>query len=329
MNFKNSTINQHFVSQAEQRLNSINPNVNKNSSRIYSFKVVDRELNKVLLESQNGVKIRYNLSMNDLFSYSFDNENIRSNLENAFGKYETNVMTLTRDLLDKIERKIDVKRELVELLLVKFLNFIRNPFSIKKVLNTLGDITKFQPTDLELLKEYQLIENSSKPHLDDICRDLNVTKDEYIKWLKTIFLVLVKIPNVEINMLEHLIKVLLEDKSQAMAFGIYIYNDDKYKNKVCLSDRSWVQGGSESESDLVMEFNLSSSVILKFASISVISSVPDNVPSSYMEYFNRMPKQIKYYIINDDPDILKYYNLRAVYQCHSRVYCASKKIWGL
>ena len=37
MDFENSTVRQHFLSQAEQRLNAINPGAKRENQRIYQY----------------------------------------------------------------------------------------------------------------------------------------------------------------------------------------------------------------------------------------------------------------------------------------------------
>jgi hypothetical protein len=58
--------NQHFISQAEQRLNAMNPNTLPENQRIYEFNVVDRDVPVLKLQSPNGRKIENSLSWEDL-----------------------------------------------------------------------------------------------------------------------------------------------------------------------------------------------------------------------------------------------------------------------
>ena len=69
MNLINNTRNQHFISQAEQRLNASNLSAKPQKQRIYKFKVDNRETSCVSLTNRNGVKICNNLSEQDLFSF--------------------------------------------------------------------------------------------------------------------------------------------------------------------------------------------------------------------------------------------------------------------
>jgi hypothetical protein len=57
MQQRNDTANQHYVSQVEQRLNSLNPNSAPRNRRIYSFTLVDREEFALSLDSSQGCLI--------------------------------------------------------------------------------------------------------------------------------------------------------------------------------------------------------------------------------------------------------------------------------
>jgi hypothetical protein len=149
----NLTASQHFVSQVEQRLNALNPNAIPENQRIYSYTVVDRESFTLSLDSQRGSKISNNLAIRDLSSFDvMPNQDLRSNLEEMFHQYEGVIRTNTVRLLQKLEQgQGDIKTEILELFAAKLMNFLRNPYSVKKVLNTIGGVLQFHPTDPQIL----------------------------------------------------------------------------------------------------------------------------------------------------------------------------------
>ena len=57
MNFENKTKNQHYIAQVEQKLNSINPDAERDKRRIYKLKVKDRGNSIVKSTDENGVEI--------------------------------------------------------------------------------------------------------------------------------------------------------------------------------------------------------------------------------------------------------------------------------
>jgi hypothetical protein len=126
MNFINETKNQHFISQIEQRLNASNPNAEFCNQKVYKLQILDREKHQVT--EGRLAKIGNALSLNDLFSFDVIDKKDRSNFETLFGKYESDLEKHTTALLSKINVSgADLKDEIVNLFLSKFLNFIRNP----------------------------------------------------------------------------------------------------------------------------------------------------------------------------------------------------------
>src|SRR3954469_23962511 len=146
---ENETRNQHFLPRVEQKLNALNPNAKNKNLRIYSFKVLDRENYSLTLESENGKPINNNLSLFDLFSFDVSGDSrLRMNFESLFQNYETNIEVHTKSLLSKLNSPTsDVKTEIIDLFAAKFLNSVRNPFSIAKVLDTFPMLAKYEPTD--------------------------------------------------------------------------------------------------------------------------------------------------------------------------------------
>lgn len=97
--FNNRTKNQHYISQVEQKLNSINLEVDRSKRKIFEYEIVDRELDIYQKTKLTGVKIEQNLSFNDLYTFDILNDQIRSNFEEFFCKYENKVEILTRNLI--------------------------------------------------------------------------------------------------------------------------------------------------------------------------------------------------------------------------------------
>lgn len=332
MKFDNETISQHFLSQVEQRMNSFNIGAKNKNRRIYSFKVIDRDNYTVELERPDGVKICDNLTFDDLFTFYKGSEKLRKNLENAFGEYESKISHLTNVIVNKVREGCngeDVSDVLVELLRVKFMNFLRNPFSIKKVLNSVGDLSSYYPVERGLLKEFNLIDDSYKPHADRLCNFFNVTYEEYIKWIKILFLVLMRPGDMKENILEAVVRNLLEDKRLKTMFIIFHYTGEHDDKKVCLSDRSWVDCIEHDDDRMGMDFNLTSNMFLRFGTVSLESLMPPGTPSHIVDLFLSRPKDIECFVIENDLNILSSYNRNAVLQSYQKVFCGSSEIYGL
>ena len=153
MHMPSTTANQHFLSRTEQELNALNPTAqHRRNQRIYSFCLVDREKHHIRLDDAEGRHISGNLALTDLFSYSVINKRKRCNFEHFFGQYEASLRTNTIELLEKLRiSNSDIKKEIIEIFAAKLMNFLRNPYSVKKVLNTIRGMLQFHPVDPSLL----------------------------------------------------------------------------------------------------------------------------------------------------------------------------------
>jgi hypothetical protein len=190
---KNDTRNQHFVTRGEQRLNALNPQADPKNQRIYSFEVIDRENYKLALESPIGRPIGSNLSLFDLFSFDVPGDSrLRLNFESLFHKYEGYIEAHTQSLLAKLNSgSNDIKAEIIDLFAAKLLNFVRNPFSIQKVLNSFSGLASYDPTDPALLAEYRRTVSGKKPHQAYLCAQLGISDAQYVEWLRVLFMLLV------------------------------------------------------------------------------------------------------------------------------------------
>lgn len=98
---KSRSKNHHYVSQAEQRLNAIDPSRHKKRQRIYAFSITNREEYEVELESPTGVKIENNLSYDDLYSLDEFDLDKKYSLEGLYGDYERKIGILSESLVQR------------------------------------------------------------------------------------------------------------------------------------------------------------------------------------------------------------------------------------
>lgn len=326
MTYIDLTKNQHYLSQVEQRLNSSK----KSEDKIYSFTLQDRESCSVTIDNEKGIRIHSNLSFCDLYTFEFLEEGSRKNFENSFGKYEAKIKESTFALLEKIKDKNnDILNELNDVLCLKFLNLIRNPFNIRKVLNTFGVLADYYPLSEQLLKEYRLLECRDDGGIERICRFFDVSKDEYLRWMKVIFLSLIDIGDDE-SMLDCLIKAFIEDKKYSIGFFIYSISEIHADKKVLLSDRSYVDYTDAADRNLMFAFNLNSNHFIKIGLVDVIALMESKAPpgmdkEKVLSFYLSLPKSVELCLIEDNEEALSAlanYNMNAVYQCHSKVFCS-------
>ncbi|MBU9617811.1 hypothetical protein [Burkholderia multivorans] len=324
--FENDTKNQHFVTQAEQRLNAANPQADDKNKRIYSFKIVDRENYGISLEKPDGNRISKNLSASDIFSFDVvGDSDKRLNFEALFQKYEGQVVTHTNNLLDKLkENNKDIKTEIIDLFSAKFLNFVRNPFSVAKIINTFHSLAAHDPTNPELLTMYRRIVDGRKPHQAHRCSELGISNAQYLEWLRILFMLLMPLEKGQPNFFDRIIRTLFEDRDNHLAVWVCEYDHES----CLLPDRGYSQPLPNGP-HMALSFNLR-----RNAFITYIFADPRTLLAgkAHPEFLDKLladrksfpVKSIDVRFMRNNRELLAIYNGHVVYQCHERVFCAAK-----
>ena len=326
----NATKCQHFLSQVEQRLNAINPNASKESQKIYSFSVIDRENYLIHLDSEEGNKIENNLSFFDLFSFDVVNKNIRYNFEEIFSQYESKVETHTKSLLDKLVNKTssDYTDDVINIFIAKNLNFFRNPYGIKKALDTIGVINKYSPTNPELYDTYKKLKEGNKPHQKYVCSSFGISESEYEEWLRALFMLLYPKLNRR-NPLEDIAKELFEQDSHHIMAIVFNYTGEHADKKCLLSDRGYSEPLSEDKASLFLSFNLCSNAFIGYAFTDIQNTSLVRKPSQrIIGLYKGLPKRASVHYKENDLAALSIYNRHVIYQSYGKVYSSSKYIYG-
>jgi hypothetical protein len=323
---ENNARNQHFVTQAEQRLNAMNPHADARHMRIYSFEVVDRENYTLALESGNGRAIGTNLSLFDLFSFDVpDGGSVRHNFESLFHKYEKHIAVHPRSLLAKLNADSkDIKAEIIDLFTAKLLNFVRSPFCIPKVLNTFPGLAAYDPTDPGLLTAYRRIVSGKKPHQAHLCAELGISSAQYVEWLRVLFMLLTPVAEGQPNFFESMIKILLENRKTYIATFVFEYDSAQ----CLLSDRGF-RKPIEDGLHMSFSFNICSIAFVDFIFADLATLVqgkasPEFVARAISSWESLPEKQLNITFIHNNLDVLARYNRRVIQQCYRRVYCSAK-----
>jgi hypothetical protein len=264
--------------------------------------------------------------MLDLFSFDvLGGGRVRMNLETLFHKYEANVAIHTKGLLEKLAAgSADIKTELIDLFAAKLLNFVRNPFSIQKVLNSFPGVGRYEPTDPELLAVYRRVVNGQKPHQTHLCRQLDVSQETYVEWLRLIFVLLMQTGDDRPNLFEGMIKGLFEARDTQAAAFVWTYDQD-----VCLlSDRSYCQPIPDG-AHMAMSFNLCSTAFVDYifadaATLVEGRAAPAFVANALAAWRQRPQATSNVTVTKNNRPMLARYNRRVIEQARERVYCAEK-----
>lgn len=271
------------------------------------------------LENPRGNLVGTTLSMMDLFSFDvLGGSQFRANLEELFKKYEDNIVTYTQNLLDKsATRSHDIETEVIGIFTAKLMNFLRNPFCIQKVLNSFPALLQCEPTDPELLNVYRHIIDGQKPHLAHLCCQLGISPENYIQWLKIIFVLLMPIQHNRSNLFEELSKKLFEDRNTQATVMIWTYDQD-----VCLlSDRSFCQRLPDGP-HTTMSFNLCSTAFIDYVFSDPMALI-ENANAPVLNAWRARPQNtIEISVIKNNHKMLARFNRRTIEQARERVYCA-------
>jgi hypothetical protein len=325
LNLQDETKNQHFISQSEQRLNASNPKAKDVNKSIFEFHIADRENHVIELASKKAKKINKSLSLNDLYSFDVLDKSNRLNFEKIFHKYECQISENINSLLEKLENNSsDIKNEVLHIFISKFSSFIRNPFSIEKVLNTFPALKNLYPTDPVMKENFNKILDGRKPQQGYLCKDLGITEDEYKEWLAIVFLTLSDLSDDMPTFLESMVKDMYECKSTFIMICVHTYDD----NVCLLSDRGYSMS-LPPEDHMSWDFNLTKNSFIRYLFSDIENASPEGTSKKLIEAWKSQPKNISLHHIKNDLDALKQYNQHVVYQAHKSVLSASEVCYGL
>jgi hypothetical protein len=330
MDQSNTTKAQHFLSQTEQSLNALNPAASLNNQRIYSFTLIDREAYRIRLDDAKGRNISSNLAIHDLFSFDvIGNSRQRLNFEGLFGQYEALMKTNTIELLRKLRGGgSDIKKEVLELFVAKFVNFLRNPYSVKKVLNTVGGLLSFRPTDPELLDKYNAVLAGKKPHQEYLCNELGIDAGEYQAWLSALFMALFRPRPDEMNLMERIVKAVFENPSGFPLVTVHQYVGEHVGKTCLISDRGYSIPIPEDQA-LSFSFNLCSNAFINYTFADIERFASADVNPRILDAYRVQRKSVRVIFRSNDVTALSSYNRHVLYQCFRSVYCSTKAIYGL
>jgi hypothetical protein len=320
-----ATKNQHFVSQAEQRLNAINPNARPQNQRIHAFDLVDRDRREIRLRSACGEAINTTLSMLDLFSFDIDGSGSRANFEAVFSHYEGRMNAATAQLLQAhAERDIAVGQLLFDLFCGKMLNFVRNPYSVAKVLNTFGAMARHHPADPMHYAAYQKILGGRRPQQRHICGQLGVTDAMYEAWLRVLFMLLAPLMPGGQNLFEDVLASLYENRDHALMVHVHTYTHER----CLLSDRGYSTPIAESP-HMAFDFNLGARAFVRYLFLNPETLLGHPVPSGVRRGLQQGPKQMQLAYETDDLEALKVFHWRIIDQAHTTVFSSGLTPYGV
>lgn len=328
--FNKDTKNQHYISVAEQKLNSVNPNESERKKvELYSFNVIDRENLRIELSNPSLVKAVKNLSFNDLYTFEILDEKYRLCFEKLFERLEKKVSDKTNIILNNNQFTVN---DFLDVYKSKLLNMIRNPYCIKFTLANFEFSCNLYPTNEDFKSKFEKIDNL----LVDIriLNEFSVSEEEYKKWLKILFLMITPL-NDERYILDDFAENFLN--LEKYYHLIYIF---KYTKEVCLlSDRSYVNLSSlfNKSDGVCFGFNLRYDSFIYIAFFpndlerlakDLIGEIGENIAKRLKERgIDKIQTNLQIQLNIDNLDMLKSYNQHVVYQSVKNVFAAKEIIY--
>lgn len=237
--------------------------------------------------------------------------------------------TNTIELLRKLGiGNSDIKKEILEIFVAKFMNFLRNPYSIRKVLNTIGGLLNFHPTNPELLYEYNAVLEGKKPHQEYLCHQLGINAEEYQKWLSALFLTIFRPQPNQMNLMEEIVKGVFENPSGLPLVFVHQYVGEHAEKRCLLSDRGYSIPIPENQA-MSFSFNLCSNAFINYTFVDVEQFARRPIAPRILDAYRNLPKNVQVGFHKNDLRALSKYNQHVVYQCSRSVYCSSSTIYGL
>lgn len=329
MGLKNTTKRQHYLPQVEQRMNAANPTAAPHRQIIYAFKVLNHEHLILQLERPGGVRISNNLAIFDLFSFDVAQDKTwRMNFESQFGRLESMTETVTGRLLDQLAVVVpgcegtlqggELYDDLVALFKIKLMNFARSPHSIPKVLNTLGVLANFDPTAPHHLADVDRILHGRRPQQERLCAELGISGQDYVAWLKLLFMLFVECDPQGATFLDGVVKGIFESNQLEVAAMVCTYTDP-----VCLlSDRGFSTNIRQPGVD-GFDFNLTSRAFVRYIFGGISALVPQ-ASARQLNGYRRAPRSLRFFHQNDALDLLGSFNRNVIHQSAERVFSAIK-----
>jgi len=189
--FTSETINQHYLSQVEQRFNSCNKNASQRNKKINIFSIGDVRSLKTKAASVEK-KISKSLMEHDLFSIRTSKHG-RLNLENLMGPLESAFSDSVNDLIgnktigkDSDEENLSRVKKILSL---KMMSTFRNPYYISRTLKIINFGVNFILDSNEhlaaLINLYKKENNIAR-----LSKEFNVTEQQYTSWINTLIALL-------------------------------------------------------------------------------------------------------------------------------------------
>jgi hypothetical protein len=329
----NKTKNQHYISVAEMKANCFNSQASGRKSKIYVFEVESEHW----LRPKSRLKIEEINCYKHLYTIGGDGNNKFYNLEDEFNKYEGKFNFSSSSMYDLAQKAVvanqsgnDLNREylkglsgdLINLLVLKYLNHLRNPYRISEVLSKKSEFLGFKCNMAVSSKYIEILKKYTNPSIDAICEKYSCSEKEYRDWLVVLCHLMLDTKGHRNRLEEYLVRKLSSSYS-SIDLCLYLY-DEKYcclLNDKAISFFEFYADGCDSSvydnsSCSVIYFNINKNL---FARLNCY-------PSS--KYKSGDQIDINLDAFKNNLDAFEGFNHRMIREADTFVYCAENEFYG-
>ncbi|CAN7520254.1 hypothetical protein ACFFQ5_09920 [Pseudomonas brassicacearum] len=347
-NFKNDTRNQHFVSQAEQRLNSCSVDPYSKKAEIHRFDVVDKKRQQI--RSNGKSLIRKNLAFQDLFTFARVGDSERINFERLFNKYEGGYPAQVAGLLDWItvaRTRVDVTSESIDLQKIKgcdfaiflkhvkyiytykLMNWLRNPYKIKEVLKNFDSYVDHCIDKPGAFALYVALTEKNNAEEKYICDSYGVSPKEYKEWIRLLLLFLYAEGD-ESTSLDGFVDEFFLAKEFSTSILAFVFD----KKCALLSDTGVIKEPLKTGPAIYMNITKNCIILLQHAFVDgkyldelmAKLSLPESERERLMEILST---NVYGRLSINDEAMLAGYNKICVREAALQVFCASPDVYGV
>jgi hypothetical protein len=339
--FDDETGNQHYIAQVVQRLNSAD------NTHLHSFTIAIHQKSTVCTNPRR-VSTKRNFSEQDLYTF-YQDENVRRNLEKIYHYYENpyrDNYNLLLDRLQNVSRNTlyhgdeEAVRLCKALFAMRFMEFIRNPFCVIKIRNSMPEkFDNFRPEDPVYAEAFDQILALPAAQVLERAQKFSLSPEHYRLWLSTQIMLLldenkmsiVDTPGDHRPLLEQISDGLLED-SPCARFQIYLLSESA-PHRFLLSDRSmfWDHVPITQE-QLSFYINISSRLLLRvdlYTEEDLRGELSTLSPEKIQKEVDHTKSCIPICLIRDNLDWVGWINRTTVMQACNNVCCESDQIYGV
>ncbi|WP_297846564.1 hypothetical protein [Pseudomonas sp.] len=338
--FINLTTNQHFISQAEQRLNSCSENLNPSTAKIHRFNIESLDPPSVSIEKP--ALIARNLAFQELFTLARIGNKERLNLETFFGRYEGPFPEKASNLLkwiDRVKSKSSTEQRKIDLSILddcdfslilddvkfifkfKFMAGLRNPHQIKRTLANFSYAVNHCPNEIKALELYSSLEKKNKSEEDYICKTYQVSPEEYREWIRLLIFFLY-VNEEDKTTLDGFIEEFFTAKELFTSIQVHSFDSEC----ALLTDT-----GIVIDHDLTYFMNVSKNCIIALRHVDIARDCDarDFSRERKMAFVESCGGKLQGSLFIDDRDILSGYNKICVKTSFKKVFSASDEIVGV